>query len=224
MARRINLFDATRSFSDEVAMFMVKTVWRAEYKLELQDAIETELTSIKGLENLRGSAIMTEDQVDQAIAERTAMIETFKQAYADVVSEWTRVDYSTHAKALYKAYQHAEDEGDIADAFVEFLSKYELSAGADCELVQTLVKAVRGDSARSNVRQFVKTGKASVATRGRSEFLKIVYRRLFDAMVVAGTIKVDGCKVKAGSETAELVVEIPELTRARYLKTKKASK
>ncbi len=224
MARKINLFDATRTFSEEVAMFMVKSVWRSEYKLELAEAIESETGSIKYLNNMRGSSIMTSDQVDAAIKEREDLVETYKAAYADVVSAWTRVDYSAHAKALYKAYSAAEDEKALRDAFVEFLGKYELQAGSDCDLVNTLVSAVAGDSSRSNTRQFVKTGKAAMETRGRSEFLKIVYRRLFDAMVKAGTIKVDGCKVKAGSETAELVVEIPELTRARYLKTKKSAK
>lgn len=224
MARKINLFDATRTFSEEVAMFMVKSVWQSEYKLELAKAIESETASIKGLENMRGSAVMTRDQIDDAIKERESLIETYKSTYADVVSTWVRMDYSAHAKSLYKAYSSAEDEKALRDAFVEFLGKYELQAGSDCDLVNTLVLAVAGDSSRSNTRQFVKTGKASVETRGRAEFLKIVYRRLFDAMVKAGTIKVDGCKVKAGSETAELVVEIPELTRARYIKTKKSAK
>ena len=224
MSKKINLFTAEKSFSESVAMFMVKNVWRKQYQEELKEAIENERASISGLENMRGSAIMTDQQVNEAIAEREAMIETYRNAYQSVVTEWVNFSYPDSAKALYKGYKSATNTAEVYDAFAEFLSEYGLNVGEDCELIESLISATRGDSAGSNIAQFAKYGVASVEKRGRSEFLRIVYRRLFDAMVQAGTIRVVGCTIKsAGQEIATYEVEIPELVQARYAKKSKKS-
>lgn len=222
--RKLDLFQATRSFSDEVAMMVVKTLWRAEFKAELAEAIESELASIAGLENCRGSVIMTDTQIDAAVDEKRDLIASYKDAYAEVVSEWVRIDYPPEAKALYKKYKAALDEGEVRNAFVEFLQGYGLAASADCELVQSLYEATLGDSAGSNVRSLVTRGVASIEKRSRAEFLKIVYRRLFDAMVQAGTIRIGDHAVKSGTETIDLVIEVPSLTKARYEKKSRKQK
>lgn len=223
---KINFFSASRNFSDEVADFMFKSVWRSEYKLELEEAISKELSAIAGLENCKGSAIMTEEQVNSAIEERNAFIETYKDAYENVVKDWTRITYSAPAKTLYKGYKSATSEEAVADAFKEFLKAYGLEVEADNEFVVELCSAVSGDSGRTNIKQVVQTGKWAVSKRSQSEFLKIVYRRLADAMISAGTIRLKGdFTIKSASEEYLFEVEIPELTRIKYArKAKKDNK
>lgn len=219
--KKVNLFAAEKSFAGNVAEFMVKTLWRSEYKLELQEAIEKELASIQGLENCRGSVIMTDEQIDAAIAEKVALIESYKDAYEEVVSEWTRFKAAPSVRAAYKAYK----AGNAPDGFVEmFKTLGGLEVSVDTDIVLDLCDAVAGDSARTNVKQVVQTGKWAVTLRSESEFTKIVYRRLADWMLLKGTLRVVGNVVRGGGEdVAELLIEIPELTAARYAKKSKKS-
>lgn len=222
MSKKVNLFACEKGFAGNVAEFMVKTLWRSEYRLELSEAIERELSSIQGLENCRGSVIMTDDMIDAAIAEKVELIERYKSAYADVVSEWTKFKPAPEVKAAYRAYK----AGDAADGFVVLfreLGGIELSE--DTNIIRDLCEAVRGDSGSgSNVKQVVQTGKWAVTLRTQSEFVKIVYRRLADWMLDAGTIRVTGGAVKAaGEDVAELLIEIPELTAVKYRKKAKKS-
>lgn len=220
MMKKVNLFNASKSFSENVAEFMVKTLWRAEYRLELSEAIETELASIKGLENCKGSAIMTEEQINEAISEKVSLIEAYKNAYEDVVSEWTQFKPHNAVKGAYKAYKAGQAEHGFVDMFKDF----GLDVSFDTNIVTDLCEAVKGDSARGNVKQVVQDGKWAVTQRSQAEFVKIVYRRLADWMLDAGTIRVVGDVVKGGGEdVAELLIEIPSLTAVKYRKKSKKS-
>lgn len=219
--KKVNLFAAEKSFAGNVAEFMVKTLWRSEYKLELQEAIERELASIHGLENCRGSYI-PDDQIDAAIAEKVSMIESYKDAYEEIVSEWTRFKGAPAVRDAYKAYK----AGNAPDGFVEMFKVLGgLEVSVDTDIVLDLCDAVAGDSARTNVKQVVQTGKWAVTRRSESEFVKIVYRRLADWMLLKGTLRVVGATVRGGGEdVAELLIEIPSLTAAKYAKKKKSAK
>lgn len=218
--KKVNLFQADKSFSGNVAEFMIKTLWRKEYSLELNEAIEKELCSIRGLDNCRGSAIMTDEQIDAAIAEKNAMIERYKSAYDTVVSEWTRFKPHEAVKNAYKYYKDGETE----DGFVAMFKAFGVEVSADTNIVVDLCNAVAGDSSRDNVGQVCKTGGWAVTLRTQPEFVKIVYRRLADWMLDAGTIRVVGNVVRGGGEdVAELLIEIPKLTSLKYRKKSKKS-
>lgn len=218
--KKVNMFTSSKSFTANVAEYTLKALWRYEYKLRLQAQIEKDEKSILGLSNCKGSAIMTDEQVDAAIDEKLNHIELLKTAYGEVSNHWTRVKPHEAVKEAYKAYT----KGNAAEGFVTMLTNWAglKDVTEDSDLVQELCKAVAGDSAGSNTTQLVNTGIASVSVRSKTEFTKVVYRRLFDYCVTAGTIRFVGNVVRGGGEdVAELLVETPSFTAAKCLKKMK---
>jgi len=220
--KKLNIYDATRNFSEEVAMYTVKSLWRKEYKEHLAAALEKDAESIKGLENCKGSAIMTDDQVDELIAEKVAHMEDLKTSYDEVITFWTAVKPAEAVKDAYKKYV----SGNSAEGFITMMKVWaKVDVDADTDIVKILCDAVLGDSGRDNTTQLINTGVASVELRSKTEFTKIVYRRLFDFCVEKGTIRFVGNVVKgAGEDVAELLVETPKMIKAKALKKVKKSK
>jgi hypothetical protein len=218
--KKINLYNADRKFSEEVAEYTVKGLWRYEYKLHLEKAVEKEEASIKGLENCKGSAIMTDGQIDLAIKEKLDKIAALKESYAQVISFWCTPEVSSYVKDAYKKYASGSEWA------AEMLSAWTgVVVNEDTDIVRVLEDAVRGDSASNNTRQLVNTGIASMSARTKSEFTKIVYRRLFDFCVEKNTIRFVGNVVSgAGEDVAELLVETPAMTAAKLKKKAKSAK
>ena len=219
--KKLNVYDATRNFSEEVAMYTVKSLWRREYALRLEKALEKDAESIKGLENCKGSAIASNDDIDAMITEKEAHMESLKVAYNEVSNFWTSVKPCEAVKTAYKMYAAGKSE----EGFVVMMKEWaKVAVDADTDIVKILCEAVRGDSAGSNIKQLVNTGVAAVSVRSKTEFTKIVYRRLFDYCVEKGVIRFVGNVVKGGGEdVAELLVETPELTKAKCVKKSKKS-
>lgn len=212
--KKINLFNADKSFSQDVASYTVHALWKAEYKLRLEAALEKIERSISGLENCRGSVI-SDEEIDAAIALKKAESERIATAYSELVLPGAIPEVSGSVKAAYKSYKLGKPWA--VSMLKEWMGMEEITEESD--IVRILEDAVRGDSARSNLRQLVNTGVASVTLRSSSEFTKIVYRRLFDYCVTKGTIRFVGNVVKgAGEDIAELLVETPSMVAAKYLK------
>ena len=224
--KKLDLFTATRSFSDEVAMFTLKSLWKSEYKKELEAELGHLEDQIRIWSDVKGNTTfnLEDDEIDAHIADLRETQKKCVDAFNTVCNEWTRYEYSDAAKKLYKDWSHAMSNNAKKQAFVDFLAEYNLAANYDTELVTTLFRATLGDSSGSNMSQLCKSGKAAVETRKRTEFLKIVYRRLFDAMTAAGTIKFDDFTLKSGTLEYECAVEIPPLTKAYYEAKKKGKK
>ena len=223
--RKINMNAANKELTKEVFDFMYKEVWRREYRLELAEAVAEEEAAIVGLEKSRGSW-NDEGQIDRVIAERRAMIETYKDTYNTVCADQTRVKYSDAIVDLFKDYEKATTTAQIYDAFVRFFDEYDCDADGT-DFVEQLVEATRGDSSGSNDDQVGCYGKWALTKRKKTEFCKIVMRRLADKMIYDGLIRFCGpFNVKAAGEEHEFLLELPDLAtkRANAILKKEAEK
>lgn len=223
--KKVNLFNADKGFTADVARFMCKNIWRAEYSLRLRKALEKDESQIAILENMleNGTDLMTDEQIHARIEELHDHQLKLSTAYNEVSNHWTKVVPSESMVSAYKTYA----EGKPVNAFVELFKANGLEVSEDTEIVQTLVKAVSGDSSgqrSKSLRSACNGGNWAVEIHSKNEFVTIVYRRLADYMVNSGTIRCVGNTVRGGGEDiAEFVVEFGQFTKVKYAPRQKKS-
>lgn len=189
MAKKVDMFSASKAMSVRVVDYMHTQVWNVVIKARLRKAAEKLAQEIESAENLRGSAIITEEQVDAIIAEKQAEFARTEEALQAELDKEATFAYTGEDKAFYKAYKAAEgDEGKIKAAIVEFCGAYDLKVeGTD--LLAELADCVRGVK-KASAAQIVKSGATQfTAARTKNDVLTVLYGRIAERMIEAGTIK-----------------------------------
>lgn len=187
MTKNVDLFQADRKMAERVADYMQKKVWGITLKVYLKKEVEKLENSIKGLENCRGSIVGT--NVDDAIGQLRNKIAEAQEKTAKQIKEEARFEWTDADNAFFKAYKSADTQAQIYTALEKWFATYHLEV-ANTKLEESIVDAIRGER-NATSRTIIRSGaeKFTEQKRTKNDVLKLLYGKLAERMLQAGTLK-----------------------------------
>ena len=203
MAKKVNMFTADKAMSDRVAEFMRCKVWGITLKTRLRKEIGELETKIANVKNLKGSILDKGDAIEKMIVGYQEEIKAAEEKCEKQLEEEAKFDYTENDNKFFKAYKAAENRDGVTAAVREWCEckEYHLDI-ADTTFLDNIVEAISGArklGASAIIRSEAK--KFTNDKRSKGDILAILYGRLAEKMLEAGTLKAE---------------KIPEDIRAYY--------
>lgn len=184
---KVNMFTADKAFSDRVVEYMHTQVWSAVIRKRLQVARERYAQKLENVENLDDS-IITAEQIDALKIKLVAELEQTEQDLAALAEKEQTFEYSEEDKTFYKSYKASTNNDDIKRAVQEFCEAYHLQI-ANTDFLDELTICVSGVK-KASASTIIKSGaKQFTQTRSKNDVLSVLYGRLAEKMIEAGTLK-----------------------------------
>lgn len=205
--KKVDLFQADKTMAERVSDFMQKKVWGITLQARYKKEVETIQASIEGLRKLEGSILaeQTEGNI-KALEDRiTKLNEALqKQKEEEATFAFTEADLT-----LYTAYKKATTNAMVYSAIVEWFQGYNLDVN-NTSFIQGFMEALGGKMPNNN-KGIIRSGATifNAEKRTKTNFLKVFYGELAEAMLKAGTLK---------------ATAIPEDVRDAYAPKAKAKK
>ena len=179
--RKIDWFKADRALSLEVAEYMRVKVWYAEYQKKYEEKIRPLKDVIRLLEKGELHAI---SQTNEELKASTLLrISELESEHEKLVEEHAKWEMSDSAKALRKALK----KGDSVQAICDFFAGH----GLDITGTGFAEGVVRSGGERDFDRKtYVNSNGNTVTCEDTSRIFRMVFSKAYEAMVQAGTIKV----------------------------------
>lgn len=203
MAKKVNLFNASKAMSERVGAFMRVKVWGITLKARLEKALKDGEVRLETFESL---AKDTGKDYTEVIEDIKQVVENAKAEYKKATEEAEKFEYTKSDLALYKAYK----DGQLEKGIIEWFAEYGLEVDGQTNIVMTEIEALKG--ARKLGGRAVVRANAEKFTddiRAKGDILTVFYGKLAEAMMDAGTLKPEA---------------IPEDVRAFYAPAKKVKK
>lgn len=185
--KKVDLFQADRTMADRVSDFMQKKVWGITLQTRYKKEVETIQASIEGLRKLEGSILAEQTEanikaLEDRIVELTEALK--KQKEEEATFSFTEAD-----EAMYTAYKKATTNAMIYSAIVEWFKCYSLDVDGTM-FIQTMMDAIGGKQPNNN-KGIIRSGATvfNAEKRTKTNFLKVFYGELAEAMLKAGTLK-----------------------------------
>jgi hypothetical protein len=207
---KVDFFKADKGFSKRVVEYMDKKVWAITLKTRYRKDIEKlESDLVRYDEVLNSTDVVGEEELKSATTLKLLALkkidETTKK-YQEQVEKEGKFEWNDADKKFYDVYK---DKG-VAAAITEFCALYGLNV-ENTDLLLELEQAISGArraTAKTIIQSGAKTFTSDIRTKG--DVLGIVYGRLAEKMIAAGTIK---------------AADIPDDIKAAYApKAKKSNK
>lgn len=197
---KINLFTADKAMSVRVVEFMDKEIFSIAERKRVKDEIDTLRKRHEGLKKALASAL-SEDVFKEMLGIEADMAKLESDLAENLKKE--RFELSDADKALYKGYK----EGNLVFVLRDWFKVYNLNI-AESNLEKDLRDALGGKMPAGASIIVQSCGATWTRDRSRSNFFKVFYGTLAEAMIKAGTIKASS---------------IPENLRDAYKKPEKKS-
>lgn len=188
--KKVDMFTADKAFSDRVVEFMHTQVWNVVVRSRLQKAREEYAQKLENLENLKGS-IITDEQIEALKTKYAAELQAAEEELDALAEKEMTFSHSEQDKTFYKEYKEAgEDTDEIKKAIQKFCESYRLQI-ANTDFLEELTFCVSGVK-KAGASTVIKSGaKKFTQTRSKSDVLCVLYGRLAEKMVEAGTLKAE---------------------------------
>ena len=185
--KKVDLFQADKTMAERVSDFMQKKVWGITLQARYKKEVETIQASIEGLRKLEGSILAEQTEgnikaLEDRIVELTEALK--KQKEEEATFSFTEAD-----NTLFTAYKKATTNAMVYSAIVEWFKGYNLDV--DCTtFVQSMMDAISGKQPGNN-KSIIRSGATvfNAEKRTKTNFLKVFYGELAEAMLKAGTLK-----------------------------------
>ena len=189
MSKKVNMFQADKEFSARVNEFMRCKVWNITLKTRMRKEVEGLEVKIQNVESLRGSIIDDGDKIDQMKAAYREEIAATEKKYQEQLEQEAKFDYTDADRLFYKAYSAAKDTADVLKALQEFCGTYGLTI-TDTNFEQELLDII-GGGARLGASAIIrsKATKFTKDKRSKVDVLTLLYGRIAEKMLEAGTLK-----------------------------------
>lgn len=183
----VDLFQADKAMGERVADFMQKKVWGITLTARYKKDVETIEKSIEGLRKLEGSIL--QNQTEENVKALEARIVELKAALDKQKEEEATFTYTDADLALYEAYKKATTNAMIYNGIVKWFSNYHLDVDGTM-FIQNIMAAISGKQPENN-KGIIRSGatKFNSEKRTKTNFLKVFYGELAEAMLKAGTLK-----------------------------------
>ena len=187
--KKVDMFKADKTFAARVCEYMHARVWGIVYKKRLQVELEELDRKIAILDEMSkdGTEIMTADELKEAQERYASLKEEATKKYQKKVEEDATFAYSEHDNAFFKTYSKDGDHRE--EAVIDFCEAYGLQV-QDTTMLDDIVSALGGArkaSATTIIRSKAKT--FTLDKRSKGDILNILYGRIAEYMIKAGTIK-----------------------------------
>lgn len=183
MAKKIDMFKASKEMSVRVADFMRVRVYGAtlqtRYKKEMSE-IEEKIE--KTPELLKGSIFA--DKIDEVISGLVLQKEEISAKYKALREEAEKFVFTDADNAFYKEYK----SGNVKEGLLAWGKAYNLDL-ADTDFLGVLTVGISGLK-NANARTIVTSGaKEFTSIRKKGDILKVMYGLLAEKMLAVGTLK-----------------------------------
>ena len=199
--KKVNMFTAKKELATRVNEYMTKRVWSVVLRSRMKDGIKRLDAKIDALRD-ESSTVDKAARLDGIIKLMKERAELTEKVNEQVKNEAT-LELTDTDKAFLKAYKAAKNQKMLRDAVVDFCKAYDLDLiGKD--LLAEICTLISGGS-KATTRTIVQSGATTFTKDKRSarQILDLVYGRLAERMLKAGTLK---------------AADIPEDVRAMYAK------
>lgn len=189
MAKKVNMVKADRALSERVADFTTLHICKIADKVEHDKRIKSLEDSMQSHKNLKGSAVVTADQVDALLLEDYEKIEKENQRYAEARKLRDRFEWYQEDVDLYKAIETG-NEADVYQSAVAWFHAWGLEdVDVKTNIVRDVVEGTKG--LRINTARGIVNSGATVWTKARTkaDVLKTVYAIVAQYMIKANTLK-----------------------------------
>lgn len=183
----VDLFQADKAMGERVADFMQKKVWGITLTARYKKDVETIEKSIEGLRKLEGSIL--QDQTEENVKALENRIIELKAALDKQKEEEATFTYTEADIELYNAYKKATTNAMIYNAIIKWFSNYHLDVDGTM-FIQNMMDAISGKQPENN-KGIIRSGatRFNAEKRTKTNFLKVFYGELAEAMLKAGTLK-----------------------------------
>lgn len=185
--KKVDLFTADKAMSERVADFMQKKVWGITLTARYKKEVATIQAAIENLKNLDGSILG--EKAHDSIETMQARIDKLHADMEKQKEEEATFSFSEADVKLYNSYKKATTEAMIHTAMCEWFKQYKLDVDGS-SLLNQLVSATSGKMPENN-KGVIRSGATvfNSEKRSKSNFLKVFYGELAEAMLQAGTLK-----------------------------------
>lgn len=189
--KKVDMFKADKKFSTRVTEYMHARVWGIVYKKRLEVELaeyDRKLAIAREIsEDEATSTILSKEDAERLAVKYAELKEQVENKYAKLVEENAKFEYTEYDKAFYKTY--SADGDNRAKAVTDFCSAYKLEV-KDTNMLEDIVSAI-GGARKASAGQVVRSNatKFTDAKRTKSDVLNILYGRIAEYMLKAGTIK-----------------------------------
>lgn len=184
MAKKVNMFSASKAMSERVADFMSKTVWGGVLKTRLQTEVDAISVKMENVENLRGSILDIDGGVDKMIEDYKAQLAALKKKYEEQVEAEAKFALTEDDLAFYAEYK----KGNLEKAVIDWASAYDLDVKGTAFLTE-VVDAISGRKAASFKKIVKSEGRQFTTERTKNDVIKTLYGTFADKMIEVGTLK-----------------------------------
>lgn len=179
--RKIDWFKADKALSLSVAEYMRCVVWKKEYSIRYQKKAEPFRAILRALEKGELHAISSTNE--ELKASTMLKLAELDAEHSRLVDEFAKFTLSDSAKTLRKALKKGEGES----AIEEFFDNYGLDIRGTGFAKQCFVRA---GLKPFDARTYVNSNGCTVTTEDLGRVFQHVFTGAYEAMVQAGTIKV----------------------------------
>lgn len=185
--KKVDLFNADKAMAEKVSDFMQKKVWGITLQARYKKEVETIQASIEGLRKLEGSILA--EQTETNIKALESRIEELSEALKKQKEEEATFSFTEADEAMYTAYKKATTNAMIYSAIVEWFKGYNLDVDGTM-FIQSMMDAIGGKQPNNN-KGIIRSGATvfNAEKRTKTNFLKVFYGELAEAMLKAGTLK-----------------------------------
>lgn len=185
--KKVDLFKADKEMAERVSDFMSKKVWGITLQARYKKEVETIQASIEGLRKLEGSILA--EQTETNIKALESRIEELSEALKKQKEEEATFSFTEADEAMYTAYKKATTNAMIYSAIVEWFKGYNLDVDGTM-FIQSMMDAIGGKQPNNN-KGIIRSGATvfNAEKRTKTNFLKVFYGELAEAMLKAGTLK-----------------------------------
>lgn len=185
--KKVDLFKADKTMAERVSDFMSKKVWGITLQARYKKEVETIQVSIEGLRKLEGSILAEQTEANiKALEDR---IVELTEALKEQKEEEATFSFTEADEAMYTAYKKATTNAMIYSAIVEWFKGYNLDVDGTM-FIQSMMDAIGGKQPNNN-KGIIRSGATvfNAEKRTKTNFLKVFYGELAEAMLKAGTLK-----------------------------------
>ena len=185
--KKVNMFTADKEFASRVNEFMHTQVWSAVIRKRLQMAKEKYAQKLENLENLKGS-IITPEQIEALKVEFASELTKTEEDLQALADKERTFEYTKADNEFYKEYKKAESTEGIKSAVQSFCESYNLKI-ANTDFLEELTIIISGEKGAS-ASTIIRSGATKFTqARSKGDVLKVLYGRLAEKMLEAGTLK-----------------------------------
>ena len=184
MAKKVNMFSASKSLSDRVQYFMTRTVWGGVLKTRLKAEEDSLAVKMVNVENLRGSVMDKDGAVDTMLEQYRQELVEVQKKYEKQIEDEARFAFTEEDNTFFATYKN----GDIKQAVIDWAAAYDLNIDGT-DFLDEVVTAVSGRKAASFKKIVKSEGKEFTAARAKNDVLRTLYGTFADKMIAVGTLK-----------------------------------